>query len=231
LSDANRHIAMLVMVAEALGPALCQQVAFVGGCTTGLFLTDDFTLEQVRATDDVDIIIGVVGAASFARFQAQLRELGFQESLDNDDPICAMRLGSLRVDFMPDDENILGFSNPWYKDALSTAVDYPLTNEVTIRLIKPVYFVATKLEAYLGRGGNNPLGSHDLEDLLNLFDGRPVLLAEIEQAESGLRQFIAAEIQELLQSNDFAYAVQACALGDRDREALIFERLEKVAQG
>lgn len=230
MSYANRHKEMLVMVAGALGPELCQQVAFVGGCTTGLFLTDHFTLEQVRLTDDVDVIVGVVDTASFARLQAQLRELGFQESLDNDDPICAMRLGSLRVDFMPDDERILGFSNRWYKDALSSADDYQLTDEITIRLIKPVYFVATKLEAYLGRGGNSPLSSRDLEDLLNLFDGRPVLLAEIEQAEPVLHQFIVAETKKLLESKDFAYAVQACALGDSDREALIFERLEQVAQ-
>jgi len=231
VSYANRHKEMLIEVAEALGPKLCKQVAFVGGCTTGLFLTDDFTLEQVRATGDVDVIVGVVDTASFARLQAQLRELGFQESLDNDDPICAMRLGSLRVDFMPDDERILGFSNRWYKDALSSADDYQLTDVITIRLIKPVYFVATKLEAYLGRGGNNPLGSRDLEDLLNLFDGRSVLLAEIEQAESVLHQFIVVETKKLLESDDFAYAVQACAMGDSDREALVFERLEQVAQG
>lgn len=219
---------MLIEVAEALGSELCKQVAFVGGCTTGLFLTDDFTLEQVRATGDVDVIVGVVDTASFARLQAQLRELGFQDGLDNDDPICAMRLGSLRVDFMPDDEKILGFSNRWYKGALSSADDYQLTDKITIRLIKPVFFVATKLEAYLGRGGNNPLASRDLEDLLNLFDGRSVLLTEIEQAESDLRQFIAAEVKKLLGSNDFEYAVQACAMGDSDREALIFERLEQV---
>ena len=231
MSYANRHKQMLRKVAEALGPELCQQVAFVGGCTTGLFLTDEFTLEQVRATGDVDVIVGVVDTASFARLQAQLRELGFQESPDNDDPICAMRLGSLRVDFMPDDERILGFSNRWYKDALSSADDYQLTDEITIRLIKPVYFVATKLDAYLGRGGNNPLGSRDLEDLLNLFDGRSVLLAEIEQAESVLHQFIVVETKKLLESDDFAYAVQACAMGDSDREALVFERLEQVAQG
>ena len=32
---------MLEQVAKALGPELCQQMTFVGGCTTGLLLTDD----------------------------------------------------------------------------------------------------------------------------------------------------------------------------------------------
>jgi predicted nucleotidyltransferase len=104
-----------------------------------------------------------------------------------------------------------------------------LTDEITIRLIKPVYFVATKLEAYLGRGNNDPTGSRDIEDLLNLFDGRPELLDEIGQADLDLRQFIADEIGKLIEKDDFAYAVQACAVGDPARESLIFQRLEQAA--
>ncbi len=231
MSHANRYREMLIQVAEALGPELRQQMAFVGGCTTALLVTDDFTREQVRHTDDVDLIVHLVGYASYTRLQKQLHALGFRESFENDDPICAMRLGELRVDFMPDNEKILGFSNRWYRDALISAGDYPLTEGISIKLVKPVYFVATKLEAYLGRGDNDPLGSRDIEDLLNLFDGRPELLAEIKQAAPELRQYIAVEIEVLLDNSDFEYAVQSCALGDGDRETLIYERLEQAAKG
>jgi len=41
---------MLERVARALGPDLCQQMTFVGGGTTGLLLTDEYTKEQVRYT-------------------------------------------------------------------------------------------------------------------------------------------------------------------------------------
>lgn len=231
MSQTNRYREMLIQVAEALGPELRQQMAFVGGCTTALLLTDDFTREQVRHTDDVDLIVHLVGYASYSILQEQLHALGFRESVENDDPICAMRLGELRVDFMPDNEKILGFSNQWYREALISADDYPLTDGISIKLVKPVYFVATKLEAYLGRGGNDPLGSRDIEDLLNLFDGRPELLAEIKQAALELRQYISVEIGALLNNSDFEYAVQSCALGDGDRETLIFERLEQAAKG
>ena len=52
---------MLVIVAQALGDELLQQVVFVGGCTTGLLITDKATLESVRYTDDVDLITRVIG--------------------------------------------------------------------------------------------------------------------------------------------------------------------------
>lgn len=141
--------AMLCRVAQALGPDLRQQMTFVGGCTTGLLLTDDFTREQVRSTDDVDLIVHVMGPTGFAKLQTALGERGFRVSPQEDDdfPICAMKLDDLRVDFMPDDDS-LGFSNRWYKDAMATSTPYDLDQETTIQLVSPVYFVATKLEAW-----------------------------------------------------------------------------------
>ena len=43
---------MLVIVAQALGDELLQQVVFVGGRTTGLLITDRATLEAVRYTNE-----------------------------------------------------------------------------------------------------------------------------------------------------------------------------------
>jgi hypothetical protein len=97
---------MLETVAEALGDDLRERLVFVGGCTTALFITDEIVLESVRATDDVDLIVDLVGHAQWARLQDQLRQKGFAESPE-DDVICRMRLGDLKVDFMPDDESIL----------------------------------------------------------------------------------------------------------------------------
>lgn len=51
---------MLVIVAQALGDELLQQVVFVGGCATALLITDKATLESVRYTDDVDLITHVI---------------------------------------------------------------------------------------------------------------------------------------------------------------------------
>ena len=44
---------------------------------------------------------GAVGLAGSVA--AQLKAKGFKESMEEGDPICAMRLNGLRVDFMPDD--------------------------------------------------------------------------------------------------------------------------------
>lgn len=221
--------AMLERVATALGPELCQQMTFVGGCTTGLLLTDEFTLEQVRHTDDVDLIVHTMGYTAFHALQEQLKTHGFSIPASTvDAPICAMNLGDLRVDFMPDDDS-LGFTNRWYQDAMATASPYQLTDELSIRLVSPVYFVATKLEAYKGRGNNDPLDSRDIEDILNLVDGREELLDEVKAASAEVQRYISEEISSLLEVSDFEYAVQSQARGDAGREHLIFERLDALA--
>lgn len=219
---------MLVEVATALGDDLLEEVAFLGGCTTGLLLTDKATKEVVRYTDDVDLIIRVVGYPQWIEFQKRVKQRGFKESMD-DDVNCRMRLGELIVDFMPDDEKILGYSNRWYKQALQQAQHYQLEQDLTIQLVTPVFFVATKLEAYKGRGKNDPLQSRDIEDILNVFDGRAEIVEEIQQTPEDIQNYINEELGQLLEHPDFDYAVKSTAQGQAGREDLIFKRLEAVS--
>ena len=228
MSTFNQLQSMLLAVAHALGPELREQVVFVGGCTTGLLITDEASKESIRYTDDVDLIVNVIGYVGWNAFSQRLQAQGFRVSME-DNVNCRMRLGGLKVDFMPDDETVLGFSNRWYKEAFTSAADFALSDGTPIKLITPACFVATKLEAWQGRGNNDPLSSHDLEDILNLFDGRPALVQELTQAPAGLQQYLAEQIARLLKHSDFPSAVQSMAGGDLDRQALIFQRLEAVA--
>jgi len=221
----NQLHEMLVAVARALGDDLLKEVAFLGGCTTGLLLTDKVSKEAVRYTDDVDLITHVIGFSGWIKFQTRIKKRGFKDSIE-DNINCRMRLNDLIVDFMPDDEKILGYSNRWYGQALKEAKDYELQYNLTIQLVTPVFFIATKLEAYKGRGNNAPLQSRDIEDILNVFDGRDELVEEINHASLNLRSYISKELVSLLEHPDFEYAVQSTAQGQRDREERIFKQLD-----
>lgn len=193
---------MLKTVAVALGDQLLARLVFVGGCTTALYITDSVTLEGVRATDDVDLIVDLAGFPEWAKLLEQLRKQGFSEAVD-DNVICRMKLGELKVDFMPDDEEILGFSNRWYAKGIETAVETSLDENITIRHLTPPMFIATKLEAYRGRGGGDLIGSRDAEDILLLVDGRQELVDEVAAAHADIRSYIAGEFKRLLSDRDF----------------------------
>ncbi|MFT5521411.1 MAG: putative nucleotidyltransferase [Enterobacterales bacterium] len=221
---------ILLETAKALGPKYCKEMTFVGGCTTGLLLTDEFTKEEVRYTNDVDLIVSVLSYVDYMSLTNKLKDHGFKSTIPEQGenrPICALMLGDLRVDFMPD-RDFLGFYNLWYVDAMKTATEYPLDADTVIRLISPVYFIATKLEAYKGRGNNDPLWSKDIEDILHLIDGREELIEEIKIADDSVRLYIAYELARLLENKHFNYAVESQAQGNSDREEIILERIEKL---
>jgi predicted nucleotidyltransferase len=221
--------AMLVAVAEALGEELRARLVFVGGCTTALYIPDPIVLEGVRATDDVDLIVDLAGFAEWVALTERLRACGFTEAAADDSVICRMKLGELKVDFMPDDEAILGFSNRWYAKGIETAVPEQLEEALEIRRLTPELFVATKLEAHRGRGEGDLIGSRDAEDILLLVDGREQLLEEIASGEPDIREYIAEQIAELLDDPNFDHFLEGNIRGPAGRVDIVYERLLAIS--
>ncbi|MER8607346.1 hypothetical protein NKH48_27185 [Mesorhizobium sp. M1233] len=220
--------AMLKAVAEALGEELRARLVFVGGCTTALYITDPIVLEGVRATDDVDLIVDLAGFAEWVELTERLRARGFTEAAD-DSVICRMKLGELKVDFMPDDEAILGFSNRWYAKGIATAVPEQLEEALEIRRLTPQLFVATKLEAYRGRGEGDLIASRDAEDILLLVDGREEIVEEIANGEPEIRAYIAEQFASLLADPNFDHFLEGNIRGPAGRTDIVYDRLVAIS--
>src|SRR5580704_12054848 len=112
----NPNLAQLLAAAAKLEPLLTQ-IAFVGGCVTGLLLTDP-AAAPVRPTLDVDAIVAIGSYREFTVLENRLRDLGFRQPHAEGDPICRWKSGDLFLDLMPTDSTILGFTNRWYPPAL-----------------------------------------------------------------------------------------------------------------
>jgi len=76
---------------------------------------------------------------------------------------------------MPTQEIILGFSNRWYSQGIKNKTQKTLSDKTKIFVFSPEYFLASKFEAYKGRGGNGLRQSHDYEDIVFLLDNSPDL--------------------------------------------------------
>ena len=126
-------------------------MVFIGGATTELLITAPY-VRDIRATKDVDLIVDVLTRVDYYKLSEHLRTLGFQEKAGEGHPICRWTIDSILVDIMPINPDILGFSNQWYADAIHKAESLELTNEITIRVISPPYFLATKLLRGQGTG-------------------------------------------------------------------------------
>jgi len=208
---------MVERIAQALGP-LREQVVFLGGAAAGLLLTDP-AAPSIRITRDVDVIVEVGGRGDYRAIEKLLEEQGFRHDFSEGAPICRWCLGDLLLDVMPTTPEILGFSNRWYPDAIRTSHFTELPNGLQIRLVSPPYFLATKLEAFFGRGGGDYLGSHDLEDFISIVDGRARILEEVMASSSALRNYLKEKLQPLLLDEQFHYALQGHLPGDVGSQA------------
>jgi predicted nucleotidyltransferase len=203
---------LLEAAAEALG-SLLQDVVFLGGASIHLWLSDP-AAPATRATDDVDVISDITSLTDYYRLGERLRQRGFDEASDSR-VICRWRHREtgLILDVMPDDEDVLGFSNPWYSHTIETSIDRRLPSGAQIRAATPPSIVATKLAAWKGRGNNDMLGSLDLHDILVLIDGRPELPEEIAAQAPELQRYIGGELAALREDAYFSYLVESALHG------------------
>ena len=125
------------------------------------------------------------------------------------------------VDVMPTDEEILGFANRWYPDALRSAEMIFLPSGTWIRRISAPMFLATKLEAFEGRGNNEYLFSHDLGDLLALIDGRESLVSECAACTSDFKIYLKTKLERLLSVRAFLEALPGHLPGDAASQARV----------
>lgn len=222
----NPNLALLCYAAARLEPLLNEMV-FLGGCTTGLHITDT-AAGPVKTTNDVDAIIEAGSLVDYHAFSKRLRALGFSEDTSEGAPVCRWVLDKLTLDVMPIDEKILGFSNKWYPMVITTATTVTLDNRYTIRAITAPLFLATKIEAFYGRGKGDYLGSADLEDIVSVIDGRPELLGEIASSDESVRSHLKSEFSNLMGITGFRDALPGHLPPDPASQARLEPLIQKI---
>lgn len=217
-------------VAVRLG-TLLDRFVFLGGAATDLFITDP-AAPGLRGTLDVDVLVEVLSRGAYYRLEDELRSIGFVKVQEEDAPLCRWLVEGVKVDVMPTETEIIGFSNRWYPQALRTARKFRLTEDMEIRLVTPPCFLATKLEAFFNRGQGDYAGSHDMEDIITLIDGRPELIEEVALAPEDLRIYLVEEFGRLVRNGAFLDSLAGHLPPDAANQArvpIVRSRITKLA--
>lgn len=222
---ANPNLSLLIGMAQAMGP-LCDRVVFVGGCATGLLLSNP-SLMDVRATEDVDAIVEVATLAGYHRLADELMLRGFKQTMADNTPPFRWYWQRMQLDLVPLDEKVLGFANRWYRTGFEAAVQTEVATGLVLRHLSAPYFLATKFEAFNDRGRNDVYTSHDLEDILTVVEGRPELAQELSVAAMDVREYVVDCVAKLLANPDFGNALGGL-LTQPDREPLVRARLQQI---
>jgi hypothetical protein len=224
-------IDLLEPAAEALAD-LRDSVVFLGGATIALWLTDP-AARAPRVTYDVDVIaVEVTTLTAYASFQERLRALRFNEDVQSG--VMGRWKHAERgivLDAVPVKAELAGFSGRWLAAAVQDPAEVPLPSGTVVRAVRPPWLIATKIEAFLGRGRSDCLTSRDFEDIVTLVDGREELLHEIQALPGAARRYVSEQISAMTQLPTFAYGVEgALPGGDAGRaEFVTVPRLAAIA--
>lgn len=222
---ARRDRARLREVALALAE-LADEFVFVGGGVTALLLNDP-AAPPTRFSYDVDAVMRAARRSAYLAVEQRLRELGFEQRPE-EPVVCRWFLGDLIIDVMPDDPDILGFTNRWYSGAFEHAFTLDIDG-VTVRVVSAPWFLATKLEAFAGRGNGDYLGSRDIEDIVAVIDGRDGLIDEVRRAPQQLRTFLQAQFAQLLNEPNFLTSIVGHVAGDSERAEVVIHRFRELS--
>lgn len=217
-----------MLAVDRLGE-LAEEMVFLGGCATGLLITDP-AAPPIRVTRDVDAIVQVVSLNEYYKLSAKLRALGFTEDKSEGAPICRWLADKVILDVMPTDTKILGFGNEWYQAAAEHAEVVSLPSGKQIRMVSAPYFLITKLEAFEGRGGGDYLASHDMEDIIAVLDGRPEIVDEVKNSNPVLVKELSERFRGLMQEQYFFDSVSGHMPTDATSQARVTIILDVIAK-
>lgn len=215
----QKNYEMLKFTCEKL-EELTSEVVFVGGATTCLYVDEEIA-DEIRPTEDVDCTIEITNKTEYDKFQLRLRTKGFSHDTSKGAPVCRFKYHDLLVlDVMPNDASILGFSNSWYKEGILNKASKKIADKELFVFSLP-YFLASKFEAYQGRGKNDPRYSSDLEDIILVIDGIRDFDISKYNLNKKLKEYLS-EMAQLCLNDKFLIEAIGGFLGNNS------EKIEKI---
>jgi len=200
---AYSNLSKIKRIAKALGD-LNAKVVFVGGAVAELY-ADNPELSDIRPTMDVDCVLDIAISTyvDYSRLEKMLHTFGFKNDQSDGAPICRKIYQDIIVDFMPVNPDILGFSNQWYADGWKNRQTFMITNELSINILSVEYYVATKFEALIGRGGTDIRGSHDWEDIVYIMSNCNALSEAVRRSKNeNLHNYLKQQMLRLLENDN-----------------------------
>jgi hypothetical protein len=187
-------------VAAELGD-LAHQVVFIGGAIAPLLQTDP-PFPRARVTSDVD---GVIASSTYTdqeRLRVQLMECGFRHETEARHVHRWVSPSGIPFDLISAGRHLGGSGNPWDEIALETAIELHVGNGLTFKHVSAPAFLAQKWAAHHDRGRDDPLASHDLEDILSLLASRPGIAEEVAASPTTLRAYLRQQAGAFLANSD-----------------------------
>ena len=219
----------LQMIAEGMQD-LNERLVYVGGALAGSYASDPAALEP-RPTTDVDCVVNSANYAEHAAFEEQLRKQHFQNDTESEPPvICRWVYNGELVDVMSYEEKSLSFGNRWYRPGFEHREQYQLPSGKKIYRLPAPYYIATKIDALLSRGGNDWRGAKDFEDIIYVLNYCTDFMTRFRATETDVQQYLSEQFAKMLQRPNLNEEVECAISADEvERTDMLIQIMSDIA--
>lgn len=220
----------LQMIAEGMQD-LNERLVYVGGALAGSYASDPAALEP-RPTTDVDCVVNSANYAEHAAFEEQLRKQHFQNDTESEPPvICRWIYNGELVDVMSYEEKSLSFGNRWYRPGFEHREQYQLPSGKKIYRLPAPYYIATKIDALLSRGGNDWRGAKDFEDIIYVLNYCTDFMTRFRATETDVQQYLSEQFAQMLQRPNLNEEIECAISADEvERTDMLIQIMSDIAQ-
>ena len=220
----------LQMIAEGMQD-LNERLVYVGGALAGSYASDPAALEP-RPTTDVDCVVNSANYAEHAAFEEQLRKQHFQNDTESEPPvICRWEYNGELVDVMSYEEKSLSFGNRWYRPGFEHREQYQLPSGKKIYRLPAPYYIATKIDALLSRGGNDWRGAKDFEDIIYVLNYCTDFMTRFRATETDVQQYLSEQFAQMLQRPNLNEEIECAISADEvERTDMLIQIMSDIAQ-
>ena len=220
----------LQMIAEGMQD-LNERLVYVGGALAGSYASDPAALEP-RPTTDVDCVVNSANYAEHAAFEEQLRKQHFQNDTESEPPvICRWVYNGELVDVMSYEEKSLSFGNRWYRPGFEHREQYQLPSGKKIYRLPAPYYIATKIDALLSRGGNDWRGAKDFEDIIYVLNYCTDFMTRFCATETDVQQYLSEQFAQMLQRPNLNEEIECAISADEvERTDMLIQIMSDIAK-
>ncbi|MCB0836502.1 MAG: hypothetical protein KDD63_04765 [Bacteroidetes bacterium] len=220
---------MIQTLAYGLGDLL-NKIVLIGGSVLDFYVTDPSAPETLP-TDDIDAVVKVDSMLEYKHFEQSLIEKGFERKDGENTLIKTWIYNGVKLNITPIHTDQIGFHNRWYEEGTFHSFSYPINDYLSVRIFNPVYYLASKVEAFLNRGGKDFRTSEDFQDIVYLLDNRPEIEQETKKGFYQVREYIQTNFQRLLKNVDLEEGIcYALPYGlEDDGTEKIRNQMERIA--
>ncbi|MGB5172537.1 nucleotidyl transferase AbiEii/AbiGii toxin family protein [Eudoraea sp.] len=213
-------------VALALGN-LNKEVVYVGGAMVSLYINDP-AAEDIRPTKDIDLTFQLTTFAKLEKLREQLIERGFTQNAE-DTVNCRFRYEDLKVDVMSTKSVGWAPSNRWFAAGFDKALTKTV-DDITIKLLPLPFFIATKMEAFFERGIKDVYASHDLEDIVYLFNYTTNIDYQLIRATQEVNIYLREKLKEIIENKTILTAIRGSLYYEQadERMEIIEQRIQNI---